>query len=168
MYEDIKAKPFELNFVKTNPGITIEPTEQDLTTTLKQLKKDLGEQLKESTSKSLFSKILGHKSQVTVETDGAKITMDIYEPGWFSRKQPTVNIQPEGKTPKTAKASLNLAATIAATFATPVKSVKATYGYQAADMINPYMEKVRETRGKYTAQLIDSRRNTQKNKLSIY
>lgn len=146
LYSEIKAKPFELNFVKTSPGYELTSTTLNKDSTFKKLDSFLhstdvnintvfpgiGDNVKTTVDqpKSWLSFFTGYKGTITLTDNktSAQATIQVYTPNIFSKwlfgEQPRVIIQP-GQT----KESIDLAAKAAADFSSPVKNFKATYDY---------------------------------------
>ncbi|HHS7963157.1 TPA: T4SS guanine nucleotide exchange effector RalF, partial [Legionella pneumophila] len=155
LYSEIKAKPFELNFVKTSPGYELTSTTLNKDSTFKKLDSFLhstdvnintvfpgiGDNVKTTVDqpKSWLSFFTGYKGTITLTDNktSAQATIQVYTPNIFSKwlfgEQPRVIIQP-GQT----KESIDLAAKAAADFSSPVKNFKATYDYEVGDLIKAY------------------------------
>ncbi|HAT1821278.1 TPA: RalF [Legionella pneumophila] len=155
IYSEIKAKPFELNFVKTSPGYELVSTTLNKDSTFKKLDSFLhstdvkinnifpgiGDHVQATVDrpKSWLSYFTGYKGTITLtdKQTSAQATIQIYTPNIFSKwlfgEQPRVIIQP-GQT----KESIDLAAKVAAGFSSPVKNIKATYDYELGDLIKAY------------------------------
>ncbi|HAU1150687.1 TPA: RalF [Legionella pneumophila] len=155
IYSEIKAKPFELNFVKTSPGYELTSTTLNKDSTFKKLDSFLhstdvnintvfpgiGDNVKTTVDqpKSWLSFFTGYKGTITLtdKQTSAQATIQVYTPNIFSKwlfgEQPRVIIQP-GQTNK----SIDLAAKAAAGFSSPVKNFKATYDYEVGDLIKAY------------------------------
>ncbi|WP_412755225.1 T4SS guanine nucleotide exchange effector RalF [Legionella pneumophila] len=155
LYSEIKAKPFELNFVKTSPGYELNSTTLNKDSTFKNLdsflhSKDvnintvfpgIGDNVKTTVDqpKSWLSFFTGYKGTITLtdKQTSAQATIQVYTPNilskWLFGEQPRVIIQP-GQT----KESIDLAAKVAAGFSSPVKNFKATYDYEVGDLIKAY------------------------------
>lgn len=170
IYTDIQATPLGTKFTETLPGITFEPTEKELEITLKTLKeKHVSNKFKEEQPRGIWGKLFGHKNTITIDgEDGAQVKIETYEPGWFSRNKATANIQPVvrslGEDPQSLsaekmEAALKLAGTIAANFPGPAKSLKATFSYQAEDMVKTYIGGLKEA-GKKTIASVEEKRLT--------
>jgi guanine nucleotide exchange protein RalF len=155
IYEEIQKKPFEYNFTKESPGYEMSSTALQTDKTFEKLDSllqspkqkevtkvfpELGEvNVSVDKKKGLFSKLTGYEGTLTISDDkGAKATVQIHKPSVFSKylfgEKPRVIIQPEGQ----GKGSLDLAAKIAASFSSPVKSIKATYDYEKTDLHKSY------------------------------
>ncbi|HAT1869131.1 Sec7 domain-containing protein, partial [Legionella pneumophila] len=155
IYSEIKARPFELNFVKTSPGYELVSTTLNKDSTFKKLDSFLhstdvninnifpgiGDHVQATVDrpKSWLSYFTGYKGTITLtdKQTSAQATIQIYTPNIFSKwlfgEQPRVIIQP-GQT----KESIDLAAKVAAGFSSPVKNIKATYDYELGDLIKAY------------------------------
>ncbi|HAZ7574266.1 T4SS guanine nucleotide exchange effector RalF [Legionella sp. PATHC032] len=155
IYSEIKAKPFELNFVKTSPGYELVSTTLNKDSTFKKLDSFLhstdvninnifpgiGDHVQATVDqpKSWLSYFTGYKGTITLtdKQTSAQATIQVYTPNIFSKwlfgEQPRVIIQP-GQT----KESIDLAAKVAAGFSSPVKNIKATYDYELGDLIKAY------------------------------
>lgn len=155
LYSEIKAKPFELNFVKTSLGYELTSTTLNKDSTFKKLDSFLhstdvnintvfpriGDNVKTTVDqpKSWLSFFTGYKGTITLTDNktSAQATIQVYTPNIFSKwlfgEQPRVIIQP-GQT----KESIDLAAKAAADFSSPVKNFKATYDYEVGDLIKAY------------------------------
>nr|4D7R_A Chain A, PROLINE/BETAINE TRANSPORTER, RALF [synthetic construct] len=155
IYDEIEAKPFKLNFVKTSPGYELTSTTLNKDSTFKKLDSFLhstdvnintvfpgiGDNVKTTVDqpKSWLSFFTGYKGTITLTDNktSAQATIQVYTPNIFSKwlfgEQPRVIIQP-GQT----KESIDLAAKAAADFSSPVKNFKATYDYEVGDLIKAY------------------------------
>ncbi len=167
IYTDIQSAPLGVKFTKTLPGITFEPTEKELETTLKTLKEKHGpNKFKEEKPRGMWGKLFGHKNTITIDgEDGAQVKIETYEPGWFSRNKATSNIQPVESENKIANdGSLKLAGSIASTFPCPAKSLKATFSYQAEDMVKTYLGGLNEA-GKKSVAAVEEKRLSSTNSI---
>ncbi|HAT6976694.1 TPA: RalF [Legionella pneumophila] len=155
IYSEIKAKPFELNFVKTSPGYELVSTTLNKDSTFKKLDfllqstdvninnifPGIGDHVQATVDrpKSWLSYFTGYKGTITLTDNqtSAQATIQVYTPNIFSKwlfgEQPRVIIQP-GQTNQ----SIDLAAKAAAGFSSPVKNFKATYDYEVGDLIKAY------------------------------
>lgn len=161
IYNNIKKEKFELNFVKVNPGYELSPTAlktdktfEKLDLLLKSSKSDnssvqkvfpdIGSNVtaEVTKTKSFLSKLTGYEGTITLtdESTRAKVTVQVYKPNVFSQylfgDKPKTIIQPIAE--KGSKASLDLAAKVAAGFSSPLSSIKATYDYEKTDMHKSY------------------------------
>lgn len=156
IYTEIQKKPFEYNFAKENPGYEMSSTALQTDKTFEKLDSllqspkqkevtkvfpELGEVnvVSVSKKKGLLNKLTGYEGTLTITDDkGAKATVTVHKPNVFSKylfgEKPRVTIQPDGQ----GKGSLELAAKIAASFSSPVKSIKATYDYEKTDLHKSY------------------------------
>ncbi len=161
IYADIQANPLGLRFTKTLPGITFEPTEKELETTIQALKAAHRDKFKEEKPKGIWGKLFGHKNTITIDgEDGAQVKINTYEPGWFSRNKATANIQPFESGNKIANdASLKLAGQISACFPCKAICLKATFAYQAKDITEAYISGLKAS-GKTTLASTESQRIT--------
>lgn len=162
IYNDIKSKPFELNFVKTNPGYELtsralnhDPTLRALDNLLQSsnvkpqtIFPDISDNITATVDqpKSWLNFFTGYEGTITLKnetTDEKLATIQVYKPGFFARwlfgEQPKVRIQP-GYQAGNAQEPINLAAKIAASFKSPVTSIKATYNYVKSDLEKAYKE----------------------------
>lgn len=155
IYAEIKATPFEFNFVKTSPGYEVTSKALQNDATFNQL-----DSLLQSTTakpqdifpgidpgiitlvdkpKSWLNKLTGYEGTLTFKNaQGAELaTMQIYKPGFFAKflwgEQPRLIIQPVAPL-----GSVDFAAKLAASFSTPVSSIKGTYDYEKSDLKNAY------------------------------
>ena len=156
LYNEIKAKPFELNFVKISPGYEIDfdasnkdPVFEKLNSMMgsseKELKNiipEIGNTIKATISKAkpwlaFFTGYEGTINLVDEKTNG-EANIQIYNPGYFSKlffgEQSRVIVQPG----EVNKESIDLAAKLAATFKTPISSIKATYDFEQKDLKSAY------------------------------
>ncbi|KTD52875.1 T4SS guanine nucleotide exchange effector RalF [Legionella quateirensis] len=159
IYDDIKGKPFEFNFVKTNPGyefntsiLGTDPTFKKLDSLLQSNTKaqdvfpGISADVMATVDKpnSWLNILTGYQGTITLTDDNAKaaVTVQVYTPGIFSKllfgDQPKVIIQPVNQDGTDPKASIDLAGKIAAGFQTPVSTIKATYDNDKADLIKAY------------------------------
>ncbi len=155
IYDEIQKKPFEYNFTKESPGYEMSSTALQTDKTFEKLDSllqspkqkevtkvfpELGEvEVSVSKKKGLLNKLTGYEGTLTISDDkGAKATVTVHKPNVFSKylfgEKPRVTIQPEGQ----GKESLELAAKMAASFSSPVKSIKATYDYEKTDLHKSY------------------------------
>ncbi len=163
IYNDIKANPFEFNVVKANSGYEIASSALNNDTTFNKL--DLLLQYPNTRIQDIFPGIgpnvvatvdqpkswlnflTGYEGTITLtdEKTLAKLaTIQVYNPNfistWLFGDQPKVIIQPVYQDGKVAQEALNLTAKIAASFLSPVTSIKATYDYLASDLTNSYSQ----------------------------
>ena len=159
MYDQLKREPFELNFVKTNPGYEFNSKLLDNDPTFNKLGSLLqfdataqdafpgispDVQVSVDKPKSWLNILTGYEGTITLKDDNAKaaVTVQVYNPGFFSKllfgDQPKVIIQPVKQDGIDPKASIDLAGKIAAGFKTPVSSIKATYDNDKADLVEAY------------------------------
>lgn len=155
IHDEIQKKPFEYNFTKESPGYEMSSTALQTDKTFEKLDSllqspkqkevtkvfpELGEvEVSVSKKKGLLNKLTGYEGTLTITDDkGAKATVTVHKPNVFSKylfgEKPRVTIQPDGQ----GKGSLELAAKIAASFSSPVKSIKATYDYEKTDLHKSY------------------------------
>ncbi|KTD60934.1 T4SS guanine nucleotide exchange effector RalF [Legionella shakespearei] len=156
IYNEIKAKPFEFNFVKVNPGYEInfgasdnDPAFEKLNSIMgssvidpKNLIPGISDSVKATVAKPKpwLAFLTGYEGTILLADEKTKgeASIQIYKPGIFSKlffgEQPKVIVQPAG----TNKASIDLAAKVAAGFKTPVSSIKATYDYEHKDLESAY------------------------------
>lgn len=159
IYDEIKANPFELNFVKTNPGYELTASALDKDTTFKNLDSLLQSSKVKAQDifpgigpniiatvdkpKSWLNILTGYQGTITL-TNGdtsSLVTIQVYKPGFFSKwlfgEQPKLIIQPVYQDGNTREA-IDLAAKIAASFTSPVSSIKGTYDYEKSDLKSAY------------------------------
>lgn len=156
LYNEIKAQPFELNFVKVNPGYEINLSASISDPVFEQLNAMMGSSdidlkniipgINDSVNgtvakpKPWLAFLTGYEGTIFLGDEKTKgeASIQIYKPGIFSRmffgEQPRVIVQPEG----TNKASIDLAAKLAACFKTPISSIKSTYDYEQQDLESAY------------------------------
>ncbi|WP_233588718.1 T4SS guanine nucleotide exchange effector RalF [Legionella sp. km535] len=159
MYDQLKKEPFELNFVKINPGYEFhssilgdDPTFIKLDLLLQSTANPKGvfphvsADVKASVDKpsSWLNVFTGYEGTLTLTDDSAKAsaTIQVYKPGilskWLFGEQPRIIIQPVKQDGIEHRASIDLAAKIAADFQSPVSSIKATYNNDLVDLIDAY------------------------------
>ncbi|WP_232505524.1 T4SS guanine nucleotide exchange effector RalF [Legionella clemsonensis] len=162
LYNDIKANPFEVNFIKIEPGYVIASSALNHDSTLNRLNSLLHSSIIEARHlfpgvgntikltitqpKSWLTIFTGYEGTITLSNEHSTLaSIQIYAPNFLSRwlfgKQPKVIIQPICKDGKAAPEAIELAAKIAASFETPVTSIKATYDYMKSDLQSRYAEK---------------------------
>ncbi len=156
IYNEIKNKPFELNFVKASPGYELTSTTLKNDSTFKRLDSALKSSnidvkaifpkmdnvmVDVDKPKSWLNDLTGYNGTMTLtdsQTAG-QVTVQVYTPNIFSKwlfgEQPKVIIEPAK-----GKESIDLAAKVAASFTSPVKNVKATYDNELGDLISAYDE----------------------------
>ena len=164
IYSDIKAKPFELNFIQTPPGIEIKSTALNHDNTFQRmlsqidnpskpktpdfLPKDLQQdanlkiEYKEAQSQKLkhakaipFLKLLmGYEGSIKITNNQGSVNVSIYKPNIISSIL-------FGKKPRVTiepgdknESSLDLCAKVAANFKTQPTSFKSTYDYEKTDI----------------------------------
>ncbi len=174
IYDEIKQEKFELNFSKKSQGYELSPTDlktdktfRKLNSLLQSTKTDnnevkkvfvkIGDNVSAGVEKpkSLLNKFIGYEGTITL-TDSktkAQVTVQIYKPSIFSKylfgDKPKTIIQPvelQGATPEQKAASLGLAAKVAASFSSPLSSIKATFDYEKTDLKQSY-EKAKSQQG---------------------
>jgi guanine nucleotide exchange protein RalF len=161
LFKDIQAHPLELNFVKTEPGFVLasralsrDPVFIKLDALLQssQLKIQdfiprVGGQIATTVDKPKpwLHLFVGYEGTLTLtdeKTQQKLVTIQIYNPSFLSKwifgEQPKVIIQPVYQNGKAAREAIDLAAKIAASFKSPVSSIKATYDYLKSDLLNAY------------------------------
>lgn len=159
MYDQLKKEPFELNFVKINPGYEFhssilgdDPTFIKLDSLLqstanpKDVFPHVSADVKAIVDKpsSWLNVFTGYEGTLTLTDDNAKAsaTIQVYKPGilskWLFGEQPRIIIQPVKQDGTDPQASIDLAAKIAADFQSPVSSIKATYDNDLVDLIDAY------------------------------
>ena len=158
IYEEIKTKAFEFNFVKVSPGYEITSAALDNDAafgnldgllrgkkSLQEVFPGLGDKFTATVSqpKSWLNTLFGYEGTITIkDAKSAELaTIQVYNPGIFSKwlwgEQPKIIIQPvfqEGN----HQAALDAAAKIAASFTPAVTSIKGTYDYEKTDLQNAY------------------------------
>jgi len=168
IYAEIKKEKFELNFAKISQGYELSPTALETDKTFRKLNSLLRSTKTDNTEvkkvfpkiddnvtaevtkpKSWLNKLTGYEGTITL-TDSktnAKVNVQIYKPTVFSKylfgEQPKTIIQPfelKGATPEQKAASLDLAAKVAASFSSPLSSIKATFDYEKTDLKQSYEE----------------------------
>jgi guanine nucleotide exchange protein RalF len=135
LYNDIKAKPFELNFVETVPGYTLrsnnlnnDPAFIEINNILSNNKarshliKDSME-IKIDKPKTWLSNILGYEGNITLQDKkNSKATIQLYKPNllsrWFLGEKPKVIIQPGHGDSQLDKKNIELATKLTANFKT--------------------------------------------------
>ena len=160
IYDNIKTKPFEFNFVKTAPGYQLNSGTLYKDSTFKKMDSLL--QYKASpqetfsgistnvkatvdTPKSWLNGLTGYEGTITLKDDQTKaeVSVQVYKPGFFSKwlfgEKPKVIIQPVHQEGVDPKVSMDLAAKIAAGFKSEV-TVKSTYDYEKEDLLQAYQE----------------------------
>lgn len=161
LYDEIKKKPFELNFVKTAPGYELTSSTFNQDPTFKKLDSlfqsskvlvqdifpGIDDNLKATVDKpkSWLNILTGYAGTITLtdeKTHEKLATIQVYKPNLISRwlfgEQPKVTIQPVNQDENTAQSSIELAAKISASFQSAVSSIKATYDYVKSDLQNAY------------------------------
>jgi guanine nucleotide exchange protein RalF len=168
IYNDIKVNPFELNFVKTNPGYEIassalnhDPIFNKLDLLLQSPKiriqdifPGIGNNVKVTVDKpkSWLNVLTGYEGTITLtdkKTFAKLATIQVYTPNFFSKwlfgDQSRVIIQPVYQDGKAAQEVINLTAKIAAIFQSPVTCIKATYDYLKADLQRAYEQEKKQS-----------------------
>lgn len=160
IYDDIKANPFELNFVKASPGYEFNSPTLDHDSTFNKLDlllqspakaqvifPGIGEHVKATADqpKSWLSILTGYKGTITLTNENTQeilATLQVYSPSviskWIFGDTHRVIIQPISQNGLVAQAKIDLAAKIAARFELPVTHVKATYDYLKDDLQAAY------------------------------
>lgn len=160
IYNDIKANPFELNFVKTSPGYEFNSPTLDHDSTFNKLDlllqsaakaqvifPGIGEHVKATADqpKSWLSILTGYKGTITLTNENTQevlATLQVYSPSviskWIFGDTHRVIIQPISQNGLVAQAKIDIAAKIAARFELPVTHVKATYDYLKDDLQAAY------------------------------
>lgn len=169
IYNDIKANPFELNFVKTAPGYVLMADTLGADETFQRLDRffstddaklsdvfpDLGAHIIASVDepKSMLQWCMGYQGTITLsdrETNTPLVTIQYYTPNFLSRmifgEKPTTIIQPVYQTNQ-AEQAVDLAAKVAASFTSPVESIKATYDYLVDDLESAYQKHLALSQG---------------------
>ncbi|XVN43531.1 MAG: T4SS guanine nucleotide exchange effector RalF [Candidatus Rickettsia vulgarisii] len=169
LYKDIKAKPFELNFIETAPGYNLKTDNLSNDPAYKEIKevfkdaKVRGNIIKDSMEitvkqpKSWLTKFTGYEgSMVIKDKDGASATVQLYQPNTFSRwflgEKSKVIIQPgrDGKG-QLDKKNIDLAAKVIAGFKTievKEQDIGVGYDYLKEDLLKAYT--VAKEKGKFT------------------
>jgi guanine nucleotide exchange protein RalF len=164
IYDDIKANPFELNFVKNNPGYEINSRALDYDATFSNLALlfqsnntriqnifvGLDDAIKVTVNqpKSWLIDLIGYNGTITLSDENSPlVTIQVYKPSIISKclfgEQPKIIIQPACKDGKMAQEEINLAAKIAATFQSTITGVKATYDYEKSDLEIAYYKETK-------------------------
>jgi guanine nucleotide exchange protein RalF len=173
IYNEIKAQPFELNFVKVNPGYEIDFAASDDDPALDQLNSmmssseidpkaiipGISDSVKATITKPKpwLAFLTGYEGTIHLKDEKTKgeASIQIYKPGLFSKlfcgEQPKVIVQPVG----TNKASIDLAAQMVAHFKTPVTNIKSTYDYEKQDLESAYQNEKRLANIKQTKSFKD-------------
>lgn len=160
IYNDIKATPFELNFVKASPGYEFNSPTLDHDSTFNKLDlllqspakaqvifPGIGEHVKATADqpKSWLSTLTGYQGTITLTNENTQeilATLQVYSPSviskWIFGDTHRVIIQPVSQNGLVAQANIDLAAKIAARFELPVTHVKATYHYLEEDLQAAY------------------------------
>lgn len=161
IYDNIKATPFELNFVKTNPGFELSSNELSNDSTFQKLNamlssshphvEDVFSNIDPNVTvsidqpKSWLHNLVGYQGTITLSDRSSTplVTIQVYKPGFFSEwlfgEQPRLIVQPTHQHENPEKA-IEMAAKVAASFTAPLKSIKATYDYVKSDLENAYRE----------------------------
>lgn len=177
LYEDIKAKPFELNFVETVPGYTLtssnlnnDPAFIEINDILSN-DKARGHLIKDSMEvkldkpKTWLSDILGYEGNITVQDnkENSKATIQIYKPNllsrWFLGEQPKIVIQPGHGNNHSDRKNIELAGRLAASFKTvkiEEKCIEAGYDYLKEDLQKAYTVARNQEVGKTTDIILGS------------
>ncbi|MGI4752869.1 MAG: T4SS guanine nucleotide exchange effector RalF [Janthinobacterium lividum] len=161
LYDGIKAKPFELNFIETATGYEIAGISSQNDKTFKKLDdfltaktdinkvfSNLGNNVtaQHKQPKTWLNKFTGYEGSVSVKAGNAEVEIQVYKPNILSKlflgEKSKLVIQPKGG----SEQSLKLAAQIAASFDTKVTSIKATYDYLRQDLENYYNNPEQELR----------------------
>lgn len=174
IYDDIKANPFELNFVKINPGYSIishslnhdatfdnldSLLRADTSISVKDIFPRIDNNIKATVDKpkSWLNFLTGYEGTVTLTdttTQKELAFIQVYKPNVFSKwlfgEQPKVIIQPASQDGSAAQEAINLAAKIAAGFQSSLTSIKATYDYLQADLRSAYSDNRGEPKNNLT------------------
>lgn len=158
LYNDIKARPFELNFVETVPGYNItsnnlnnDPAFIEINNILSD-NKARGNLIKDSMEvnidkpKTWLSNILGYEGNITIQDqENSKATIQIYKPSilsrWFLGEQSKIVIQPGDRENQLDKKNIQLAAKLTASFKTvniTERDIGAGYNYLKEDLHKAY------------------------------
>lgn len=143
IYQNITSRPLTVTFQEVQPGYAMKSAELKNDPALKALHKDLGKKqldlnknlgLQDLTAevtkrKPVLGGLTGYTSKMTVtDENGNKAVVEISQPGFFSKKEPTISVKAlEGD------GSLALAAKISAKFQTPA-TINSNYAYQREEM----------------------------------
>ena len=174
IYDEIKQEKFELNFSKISQGYELSPTDlktdktfRKLNSLLQSTKTDnnevkkvfvkIGDNVSAGVEKpkSLLNKFIGYEGTITL-TDSetkAQVTLQVYKPSLFSKyllgDKPKTIIQPievKGASLEEKATFLDLSAKVAASFSSPLSSIKATFDYERKDLKQSY-EKAKSQQG---------------------
>lgn len=164
IYNDIKLSPFELNFVKNNPGYELNSRAlnydatfsnlallfQSNNTRIQNIFVGLDDAIKVTVNqpKSWLNDLIGYNGTITLSDENSSlVTIQVYKPSILSKclfgEQPKIIIQPACKDGKLAQEEINLAAKIAATFQSTRARVKATYDYEKSDLESAYYKETK-------------------------
>ena len=161
LYDEIKKKPFELNFVKTAPGYELtsstlnqDPTFKKLDLLLHSSKVNaqdifpgVGDHIRATVDKpkSWLHNLTGYAGTITLideKTQEKLATIQVYKPSFISKwlfgEEPKVAIQPAHQDENSTQMSIEVAAKITASFQSTVSSIKATYDYVKSDLQEAY------------------------------
>ncbi len=159
LYEDIKDNPFEFNFVRTDPGYAIVSHALNSDSTFNRLDlllqspniraqdifPNIGDNITVALNqpKSWLNVFTGYNGTITLLNEKSQLaTIQVYNPGFLSKwlfgESPKVIIQPLCQNGKISQEALNLAAKVAASFTSPLTSIRATYDYVKSDLQRAY------------------------------
>lgn len=177
IYKDIKENPFELNFAEAVPGYTLKNNNLNNDPTFREINNILSDnkakgylvrnaaEVKINKPKTWLSDIIGYHGNITVtDKEGAKATIQLYQPNafsyWFLGENSKVIIQPGHRKDQLENKNIELAAQLAAGFRTVTvtkKDIGAGYDYLIEDLYKAYTIAKSKEEGKFT--IIDSVNN---------
>ena len=149
IYADIKQNELKLKPREVEASYTLAPANLKNDALLSSITKELGKntpnlkaaigvdgaQATISNKKPWYGFLTGYKSTVTITKDGNQVTLEVSNPGLFSKnKQPSVVLKPTpGEGGAISQGSIDLAAQVVAKFETPGVA-KSPYPYQQKNM----------------------------------